>query len=102
MLRFAIFTVVVVSVCMCMCVCMCAGQVTVAVMVCGWAHVLHAIYKPWGAGTAKYAIQHGSLFVTTFVFLMVRSCSGSVWASGFRRPHLFRATGLLLDLTTWL
>ena len=36
----------------------------------GWAHVLHAMYKPWGAGTAMYALQHGSLFVTTFVFLM--------------------------------
>ena len=41
-------------------------------LVSGWAHVLHAIYKPWGAGTVKYRIQHGSLFVTTFVFLMVR------------------------------
>ena len=44
---------------------------TLAVLVCGWAHVLHAMYKPWGAGTAMYALQHGSLLVTTFVFLMV-------------------------------
>ena len=38
----------------------------------GWAHVLHAVYKPWGAGSTMYQLQHGSLFVTTFVFLMVR------------------------------
>ncbi len=36
----------------------------------GWAHVLHAMYKPWGKGTVLYALQHGSLFVTSFVFLM--------------------------------
>ena len=84
-------------------------------LVSGWAHVLHAVFKvrcdwlgvtvavwawtiecdgcghvdvlyvwwvgcwltvrpiqPWGKGTAMYALQHGSLFVTTFVFLMVR------------------------------
>ena len=29
------------------------------------------MYKPWGAGSAMYALQHGSLFVTSFVFLMV-------------------------------
>jgi hypothetical protein len=45
-------------------------QVTVAVLVSGWAHVLHAMYKPWGAGSLKYRLQHGSLFVTSFVFLM--------------------------------
>jgi hypothetical protein len=45
-------------------------QVTLAVLVCGWAHVLHAIYKPWGVGDTKYQLQHGSLFVTSFVFLM--------------------------------
>jgi hypothetical protein len=45
-------------------------QVTLAVLVSGWAHVLHAMYKPWGVGTAMYALQHGSLFVTSFVFLM--------------------------------
>ena len=50
-----------------MCVCV---QVTIAVLVCGWAHVLHAVYKPWGKGTAMYALQHGSLFVTSFVFQM--------------------------------
>ena len=47
-------------------------QVTLAVLISGWAHVLHAMYKPWGQGTAMYALQHGSLFVTSFVFLMVR------------------------------
>jgi hypothetical protein len=45
-------------------------QVTLAVLVSGWAHVLHAQFKPWGAGTAMYRLQHGSLFVTSFVFLM--------------------------------
>ena len=49
------------------------SQITLAVLVCGWAHVLHAMYKPWGAGTVMYALQHGSLFVTSFVFLMVRA-----------------------------
>ena len=47
-------------------------QVTLAVLVSGWAHVLHAVYKPWGAGSNMYMLQHGSLFVTSFVFLMVR------------------------------
>ena len=46
------------------------GQVTLAVLVCGWAHVLHAVYKPWGTGTAMYALQHASLGLTSFVFLM--------------------------------
>jgi hypothetical protein len=45
-------------------------QVTLAVLVSGWAHVLHAVYKPWGAGSVLYSLQHGSLFVTSFVFLM--------------------------------
>jgi hypothetical protein len=45
-------------------------QVTLAVLVSGWAHVLHAMYKPWGAGSVLYGLQHGSLFVTSFVFLM--------------------------------
>ena len=49
------------------------SQITLAVLVSGWAHVLHAMYKPWGAGTVMYALQHGSLFVTSFVFLMVRA-----------------------------
>ena len=31
---------------------------------------MHAVYKPWGAGTVMYLLQHGSLFVTSFVFLM--------------------------------
>jgi hypothetical protein len=45
-------------------------QVTLAVLVSGWAHVLHAMYKPWGVGTVLYGLQHGALFVTSFVFLM--------------------------------
>jgi hypothetical protein len=45
-------------------------QVTLAVLVSGWAHVLHAVYKPWGAGSVLYRLQHGALFVTSFVFLM--------------------------------
>jgi hypothetical protein len=45
-------------------------QVTLAVLVSGWAHVLHAMYKPWGAGSVLYGLQHGALFVTSFVFLM--------------------------------
>jgi hypothetical protein len=40
------------------------------VLVSGWAHVLHAQYKPWGAGSVLYSLQHGALFVTSFVFLM--------------------------------
>ena len=39
-------------------------------MTCGWAHVLHAIYKPWGRKSPTYAIQHMSLFTTTFIFTM--------------------------------
>jgi hypothetical protein len=45
-------------------------QVTLAVLVSSWAHVLHAIYKPWGPGSVMYTLQHGSLLVTSFVFLM--------------------------------
>jgi hypothetical protein len=45
-------------------------QVTLAVLVSGWAHVLHAQYKPWGIGSVLYGLQHGALFVTSFVFLM--------------------------------
>jgi hypothetical protein len=45
-------------------------QVTLAVLISGWAHVLHAQYKPWGAGSVLYSLQHGALFVTSFVFLM--------------------------------
>ena len=48
----------------------CRRQVTLAVLISGWAHVLHGMYKPWGTGTAMYALQHGSLFVTSFIFLM--------------------------------
>ena len=40
-------------------------------LISGWAHILHAMYKPWGAGSVMYGLQHGSLFVTSFVFLMV-------------------------------
>ena len=45
-------------------------QVTCAVCVCSWAHVLHGVFKPWGGGSLLYGLQHGSLFVTSFVFLM--------------------------------
>jgi hypothetical protein len=45
-------------------------QVTLAVLVSGWAHVLHAMYKPWGAGTMLYRLQHCALFVTSYVFVM--------------------------------
>ncbi len=45
-------------------------QVTLAVLVSGWAHVLHGVYRPWGAGSMLYRMQHGSLFTTSFVFLM--------------------------------
>ena len=36
----------------------------------GWAHVLHATYKPWGTASRTYYLQHLSLFTTTFVFVM--------------------------------
>ena len=47
-------------------------------MASGWAHVLHALYKPWrntrggdlGRWSYAHTLQHGSLFVTSFVFLM--------------------------------
>ncbi len=45
-------------------------QIALAVLVSGWAHVLHAVYKPWGKGADMYRLQHLSLFVTSFVFLM--------------------------------
>jgi hypothetical protein len=50
-------------------------QVTLAVLVSGWAHVLHAMYKPWrlsakASENATYMVQHASLLVTSFVFLM--------------------------------
>jgi hypothetical protein len=50
-------------------------QVTLAVLVSGWAHVLHAVYKPWRLSPVPtenrtYMVQHASLFVTSFVFLM--------------------------------
>ena len=76
----------------------CVNQITLAVMISGWSHVIHAIYKPWGAASPTYKIQHLSLFTTTFVFVMglllkvngvaqqttgfrVRCCAGSgvVW-----------------------
>lgn len=44
-------------------------QVTIAVMVCGWSHVLHSVFKPWSSSRTYY-LQHASLFVTSFVFLM--------------------------------
>ena len=48
----------------------CRTQITLAVMISGWAHVLHALYKPWGTATRTYKLQHLSLFTTTFIFLM--------------------------------
>jgi hypothetical protein len=50
-------------------------QVTLAVLVSGWAHVLHAVYKPWRLSAKTldnrtYMVQHASLLVTSFVFLM--------------------------------
>jgi hypothetical protein len=50
-------------------------QVTLAVLVSCWAHVLHAMYKPWRLSSKTlenrtYMVQHASLLVTTFVFLM--------------------------------
>ncbi len=59
-------------------------------LVCGWAHVLHAVYKPWGVGTAMYALQHGSLGVTSFVFLMGLLFKVALWrraASCFRNAY---------------
>ncbi len=44
LLAFAIGLQLAVSMCL-------PSQVTLAVLVSGWAHVLHAVYKPWGAGT---------------------------------------------------
>jgi hypothetical protein len=69
-------------------------QVTLAVLVSGWAHVLHAVYKPWGAGTAKYVLQHGSLFVTSFVFLM--GLLFKVQGVGTRSPSHAAMTTLML------
>ena len=43
---------------------------TLAVLVCGWAHVLHAVYKPWASQPSMYRLQHASLGLTSFVFLM--------------------------------
>ena len=48
----------------------CPVQITLAVMISGWAHVLHALYKPWGTATRTYKLQHLSLFTTTFIFVM--------------------------------
>jgi hypothetical protein len=50
-------------------------QVTLAVLFSGWAHVLHAMYKPWRVESTPetyptYMVQHASLLVTSFVFLM--------------------------------
>lgn len=46
-------------------------QVATAVLVSGWAHVLHSVYKPWKSDFATtYRLQHLSLAVTFFVFLM--------------------------------
>jgi hypothetical protein len=45
-------------------------QVTLAVLVSVGAHVLHAVYEPWGFGSLTYWLQHLSLTATSFVFLM--------------------------------
>jgi hypothetical protein len=48
-------------------------QVTTAVLISGWSHVAHALWKPWkdgGLASSTYVLQHASLFVTSFVFLM--------------------------------
>jgi hypothetical protein len=45
-------------------------QVTLAVLVSFWAHALHGLYKPWGAGSQTYKLQHASLTATDFLFLM--------------------------------
>ena len=64
-------------------------------MVSGWAHVLHAVYKPWGAGSTMYQLQHGSLFVTTFVFLMVRE-HASERQTGLRKcQHCHEVLGVV-------
>ena len=47
-----------------------ALQVTFAVLISGWAHVGHAVWKPWVKGCVTYYLQHYSLFTTSFVFLM--------------------------------
>lgn len=62
-------------------------QVTLAVLVCSWAHVLHAAYQPWGRGSVMYTLQHGSLFVTSFVFLMVRVTVSPIEPSVTRCRH---------------
>ena len=57
--------------CHCRCeLCLTRRQVTLAVMISGWAHVLHAVFKPWGTASITYKLQHLSLFTTTFVFLL--------------------------------
>ena len=35
-------------------------QATLAVLVSAWAHILHAVYKPWGIGSVMYRLQHGT------------------------------------------
>ncbi len=32
-------------------------QVTLAVVICSTAHVLHAVYKPWGQGTQTCVLR---------------------------------------------
>ncbi len=46
------------------------SQVTLAIFISSLSHVLHAVYKPWGNGSQTYYVQHLSLLVTTFVFVM--------------------------------
>ena len=48
-------------------------QVTFAVLVSGWAHVLHSVFKPWRDGGLgldgrnAYVLQHFGLFVAFLV-----------------------------------
>jgi hypothetical protein len=71
-------------------------QVTLAVLVSGWAHVLHAVYKPWGVGSVLYNLQHGSLFVTSYVFLMGLLFKVQGVNSASRSYALMAATMLVL------
>jgi hypothetical protein len=59
-----------------------AVQLTLAILICAWSHVLHAMYKPWkhgvstvhskaqgqstSAGRRLYAVQHFALLVLFF------------------------------------
>ncbi len=60
-------------------------KVTLAAQVRDCAHVLHTVFKPWDTDTAINSIQHGSLGMTSFVFLMgllVKVCGFTCWQLG--------------------